>query len=304
MIADESFETVEHGFLADFLEFYPGAGMRLGLHLYDGRVEDFSPTAIEAWARTLGRWERQLTALDNSTLSQSEQLDAALIRQVIDYERFRWESMRDHMRNPLAGSEPLDVTPYLKRDYAPLAERLRALTSYLEDVPHAMEVARRHLVEPLARPLVDTAKEVCAGYLSFYETVLPPYADHIEDQPARGRFETATAAATNAIREYLAFLDDSTGRTIDEFAIGATIFADMLRYGEMVDTPLAKIVDLGETELARLTEAVRETAARIDPRADPSDVMASLGNHHPSAERLIPETAGSTASSSTMPERL
>src|SRR3990170_300001 len=114
MTDDTSFEALEHGFLADFLEFYPSAGMRLGLHLYDGRAEDFSTPAIEAWGRTLGVWERRLAALD---------------------------------------SDSLDVTPYLKREYAPLPERLRALTGYLEDIPNAMDTARRHLRQPLARPL-------------------------------------------------------------------------------------------------------------------------------------------------------
>jgi len=292
MTADTSFESVEHGFLADFLEFYPSAGMRLGLHLYDGRAEDFSTPAIEAWGRTLGVWERRLAALDSHTLTESERIDAALIRQVIDHERFRWDFMRDHTRNPLAGSDSLDVTPYLKREYAPLPERLRALTGYLEDIPNAMDTARRHLRRPLARQLIETAKDVCAGYLSFYESILPPYAEHVGDQPLRARFEAAISAAVVAIRGYLAFLDDSAARAVDEFAIGPTIFAEMLRCGEMVDTPLAKIVDLGETELARLTDSVRETAARIDPRAGPGEVMASLGNHHPSAETLIPDTAG------------
>lgn len=292
MTADTSFESVEHGFLADFLEFYPSVGMRLGLHLYDGRAEDSSPSAIEAWVRTLGVWERRLATLDDRTLSEQERLDAALVRQVIDHERFRWDFMRDHTRNPLAGSDPLDVTPYLKRDYAPLPERLRALTGYLEDVPRAMDVSRRHLRQPLARPLIDTAKEVCAGYLSFYESVLPPYADRVGDQLLRSRFLAATGAATDAIRGFLAFLDDATKTTVEEFAIGESLFAGMLRCGEMVETPLQRLIDLGETELARLTDSVRETAGRIDPRASPSEVMASLGTHHPSAETLIPDTAG------------
>lgn len=291
MTADTPFESVEHGFLADFLEFYPTTGMRLGLHLYDGRVDDWSPAAIDAWMRMLGVWERRLAVLDDETLPPQERHDAALIRQAIDYERFRWEVMRDHVRNPVAATEALDVTPYLKRDYAPLPERLAALAAYLEDVPRAMEVARGHLRRPLARPLVETAREVCAGYLSFYEDALPPYAQHAAGDAARRRFEAATAAATAAIRAYLAFLSDASEDAVDEFAIGAELFAGMLRRGEMVDVPLARLTELGEAELARLTAAIRETAARIDPGADPAAVMATLGTHHPSAEALIPETA-------------
>jgi uncharacterized protein (DUF885 family) len=289
--ADTAFEAVEHGFLADFLEFYPTTGMRLGLHLYDGRADDFSPGALDAWLRTLGGWERRLATVDDRALSDDARLDAALMRQTIEQERFRWEVMRDHVRNPLSAGDLLDVTPYLKRDYAPLPERLRALTGHLEDVPRAIETARRHLQDPLARPLVETAKEVCSGYASFYETVLPTYTAHLGDAGLRARFETAAREATDAIRGYLGFLDEAAPGTVEEFAIGPTIFAGMLRHGEMVDTPIAKIVDIGERELAHLTDALRETAARVDPHAAPAAVMASLGQHHPSAETLIPETA-------------
>jgi uncharacterized protein (DUF885 family) len=291
MTADTSFESVEHGFLADFLEFYPTTGMRLGLHLYDGRADDFSPEAIDAWMRALGVWERRLAALDDAALSPQERLDAALLRQTIDAERFRWEVWRDHARNPIAATDALDVTPYLKRDYAPWPERLRALTAYLEDVPRALDVARRHLRDPLARPLLETATEVCAGYLSFYEGTLPAYAQRAGGERERRRFADAAAAATGAIRGYLAFLDDAAAAAVDEFAIGAPLFAEMLRRAEMVDVPLARLIEAGEAELARLTEAVREAAARITPGADPAAVMASLGARHPSAETLIPETA-------------
>ncbi len=291
MTADAPFEPFEHGFLADYLEFYPGLGMRLGLHLYDGRADDVSAEAVEAWRRTLATWERRLAALDRQALSAQERLDALLIEQSMAQERFRWDVLRDHERNPLTGGDLLDVTAYLKRDYAPLPERLLALTSYLEDVPQGIDVARRHLREPLARPLVDTAKEVFGGYLSFYAASLPQFAAQITDQALRGRFGAAVTASLEAIRGFLAFLDDAGGRAVDEFAIGEANFTAMLRHGEMVDVPLAKLIELGKTELETLTAAVRATAARIDPRADPRDVMASLGRNHPTAEGLIPQTA-------------
>ncbi len=291
MIADASFEQFEHGFLADYLEFYPSLGTRLGLHLYDGRADDFSPEALEAWLRTLGTWERRLAALDRQTLSPQQRLDAELVQQTIAQERFRWEGLRDHERNPLTGSDLLDATAYLKRDYAPLSERLLALTGYLEDVPRGIDVARRHLREPLARPLIDTAKDVFAGYLSFYTSSLPPFAGQIREQERRARFGTAVTAAAEAIRGFLRFLDEADGRAVDAFAIGEANFAAMLWHGEMVNVPLGRLIALGEAELARLADDVRETAGRIDPGADPRDVIVSLGRHHPTADRLIPDVA-------------
>jgi len=58
----------------------------------------------------------------------------------------------------------------------------------------------------------------------------------------------------------------------------------------MVDISLDRLLALGEAELARLTDDVRTTAARIDGAADPRVVMAQLGRNHPTAAALIAET--------------
>jgi len=289
-MVDPSLEDLTHGFIADYLEFYPTLGAGLGLHLYDGRTGDFTQAAIEAWGRTLGVWERRLTAVDMRELSPQEALDVALIQQTIAGERFRWDVLREHERNPITGSWPLDVTGYLKRNYAPLDARARALASHLEDVPLFLEVARGHLRGPLPLPMVETAKDIFAGYAAFYTTDLPREVGRVTDAATRERCLAAAQAATDAVREYLAFLNDAQGRATADFAIGEASFVEMLRTGEMVDIALDRLLAVGEAELAKLTDEVRATAAKIDGAADPRVVMARLGRHHPAAENLIPET--------------
>ncbi len=291
MSANMEFEQLAHGFLADYLDFYPTHGMRLGLHLYDGRPGEYSSPAIDAWMRTLGVWERRSAALELGTLTRQEAHDAALIMQTIAHERFQWETLREHERNPIAGSWLVDVTPYLKRSYAPLAERLVALASHIEDIPRVLEDARVHLRSALPRPIIETARDVYDGYLSFYETTLPQTVGTAGDAALRGRCERARSAAVQALKEHLAYLDEAQGGATDHVAIGESNFVDLLRTGELVDLPLGRLIALGEAELNRLAGDVRETAARIDPRASPQDVMARLGDQHPSADALITETA-------------
>ena len=290
MVTETSFEDLTHGFIADYLEFYPTLGTGLGLHLYDGRTGDCSQVAIDTWLRTLGAWERRLAGFDARPLTPQETLDQALIQQTIAGERFRWEALREHERNPISGSWPLDVSAYIKRNYAPLEERARALASHLEDVPLFLEVARGHLREPLPLPMVETAKDIFSGFVSFYATDLPREVSRVADTALRERCVAAATAAADAVKEYLAFLDDARTRATAEFAIGEANFVEMLRTGEMVNIPLDLLLALGEAELARLTEDLRATAARIERSADPRDVMARLGRNHPAADALISET--------------
>jgi len=290
MSDEDAVEQLVHGFLADYLEFYPTLGSALGLHMYDGRAGDYSQAAIDAFLRTLSGWGRRFAELDPTLRRGQAAHDAALIEQAMARERFVWEVWREHERNPIAWSPMLDLTVYLKRDYAPLSQRLRALVSHLEEVPRLLEEMRGHLRRPLPRPVAEAAEETFAGHLAFYDADLPEHAAALTEAGLRARFDAARASAVEALRETLAWLQGATDGAPEGFAIGEAVLREMLRTGEMVDVPLDRLLAVGEAELERLTEDVRATAARIDAHATPREVMARLARHHPSEEHLLRET--------------
>jgi hypothetical protein len=288
-MSNAEFDQLAHGFIADYLEFYPSYGSALGLHLYDGRTGEMAPPVIDAWLRTLGSWERRFASLDPALRGKHE-IDAALIEQVIGEERFKWETRRQHERDPIWWSDAFDVTRYLKRNYAPLEERVRAMTAQIEELPRVIDEMRMHLRAPLAVPLVETGLEVFGGYRSFFEDDLVEVLTRVTDATLRNRTEQARVGALKALGVAAEFLGDARKASIADFAIGEDTYTGMLRSSEMLDVPLDRLVELGEAELERLTEDTRATAARIDRRASPADVMAQLGRHHPTEERLIPDT--------------
>jgi hypothetical protein len=284
------FDQLAHGFIADYLEFYPSYGSALGLHLYDGRAGEMAPPVIDAWLRALASWQRRFAALEPALRTGQAAHDAALIEHVIGEERFKWEVRRQHERDPIWWSDAFEVTRYLKRGYAPLDERLRAMAAQLEELPRVVDEMRLHLRAPLATPLVETGLEVFGGYRSFFERDLAAAAAGATDAALRARLDAARTGAIAALGDALGFLEEARARATDSFAIGEDVYAGMLRSGEMLDVPLGRLLEIGEAELARLTDDVRATAARIDARANPREVMARLGHHHPTEERLIDET--------------
>ena len=64
----------------------------------------------------------------------------------------------------------------------------------------------------------------------------------------------------------------------------------MLRYGEAVDMPLERLLEIGQADLAQNKRAFVETAARIDPDKSPSEVMKRITREHPTVETLVQET--------------
>src|SRR3970040_1532530 len=107
-----------------------------------------------------------------------------------------WSRSSVHERNPIVYNYVLDVTNYIKRNYAPLPERLRALTSHLDGVPELLHQARANLGERrIPRPFVETGLDVYRGYISFYAEVLPAALADLRDRPLYESFLRANERA-------------------------------------------------------------------------------------------------------------
>ncbi|MBI3975215.1 MAG: DUF885 domain-containing protein [Armatimonadetes bacterium] len=275
-----------------FLSTYPSYGAASGLHQYDGQIGDYSREAIDARVRALAEFERRAQAIDSAPLSAQERLDLALIERSLRHEQFEWTGLRDYQRNPLAYSPVLDVTQYIKRNYAPLSERVRALTEHLDGVPGVLAQAREHLGgRPIPRPFIETALDVYRGYLTFYEGSLPAALNGLQDRPLFDAFLRANGRAGDAVRDFVGWLtDDVTPRATDDFAIGERLFSQMLATGELVDLPLDRLVKIGEEELRHNREALAATVAQIDRHRAPAEIMREMGMEHPSAATLLEET--------------
>ena len=62
---------------------------------------------------------------------------------------------------------------------------------------------------------------------------------------------------------------------------GSDLFAKQLRYEELLDIPLDKLLAIGEANLQRDQQAFIDIAKRIDPNKTPKEVMDALSDDHP-----------------------
>jgi uncharacterized protein (DUF885 family) len=232
----------------------------------------------------------RVSGLDPLALDADDVHDRALAALAVDEELFELEALREFERNPIAFSGPLDLSGYIKRDYAPLAQRVGSLCEHLRQIPDYLAVARETLRAPIPLPFLETALEVYAGTIQFQERELVQAVHPIGGGPLWSTFERANAGALAALRRFMGYLEDE-GRAsaVDAFAIGEAHFRTMLRVGEMVDLPLKRLLEIGREDLEQNQARLREAAAQIDPAAAFRAVMARQAGDHPSAERLIPE---------------
>ena len=287
-----SLASLAEDYLRALFETYPTTAAALGRHEYDGRMPDVREPARAGRVAGLRGLRARLDAIPATEVGIDDAHDHALLALTIDEELFELEQLREFRRNPLAFSGPLDVSGYIKREYAPFQERLKALTEHLQQVPDYLDGARAALREPVPRPFLATALEVYGGTIQFQEEDLRRAVRSADRGVSLEAFEHANDAAVAALRRFIQHLEDEVRpHTVEEFAIGEEHFRSMLQLGEMVDLPIERLLEIGREDLARNSGRLRDAVKRIDAGASVRDVLRRQAQDHPSTERLIPEAA-------------
>src|SRR5688572_30276449 len=117
---DAQFQQLAEEYLAGHLAWRPTVGMALGLHQYDGRITSFSRASMDSEIRRLKRFDALLASIDRQQLTSEAQFDYRLLQSTIRAELFSFNDVKSYTRNPMTYAQAMDLTQYVKRDFAPL----------------------------------------------------------------------------------------------------------------------------------------------------------------------------------------
>ena len=223
-----------------------------------------------------------------------ERLTRRLLELFLRRELFNLEDMRPLENNPMRQVGYLNVGGYVKRDYAPLVDRLRAAARALEQVPDFLNVLDAALSQELSRPVLEMSIESYRGMARFYRVDLDQSAGGVGDAGTLAAFDQARERAAQALEGFVVKLEERLALlpegTEGDFAIGPQLYADMLAHGEGVTAPLNDIIALGQANLELNLERLAEAAEAVAPGRPIRDIVAEIGRNHPAADALIPET--------------
>ncbi|MGH9382564.1 MAG: DUF885 domain-containing protein [Thermoanaerobaculia bacterium] len=261
-------------FLEASFEADPLFAVDQGRHEYDGRFPDWSPAGIGRRVGRLEGFRAEALALADGDLSEAERFDRDYLVAVIDGQLFWLRDAEWWRRNPTFYNFSPSV--YLTRDYAPLAERMRAYTTWAENVPATLAQARENLETPLPRTYVDIGKLAMGGLVEFLRGDVPGVFAAVEDVQAQQAFAEANAKAAAAFAETLAWFSEQEAAATEDFRLGPEMFRQMLAATERVDTPLAELLAVGERDLERNLAALAAACTGIAPGAAVVDCIARV----------------------------
>lgn len=290
--ADSVFVQVANDYLDGYLAWRPQTGTALGFHAYDGKVTDFSQASLEREFARLKAFNRRLNELDVKGLSVQSRYDYRILRGALQREMFTFEDMKSYWQNPMTYAGVLDVSIYIKRNFAPLEDRVRSIIAILNQAPNIMTAARANLAESLPRPFVETAIEQADGAADFLGKELVEALKDLKNATLLEQFQTVNKKAIEELHGYATFLKkQKLPKSNEAYALGRDKYIKLLQDGEMVQLSPEELLDLGLSELHRKQKAFAEAAKQIDPNKTPIEVFEAIQKDHPSARDLIPDTA-------------
>jgi hypothetical protein len=165
----DEFDRFAAGFVSAHYAARPLEAVALGLHEHDGRFVVPDKRSIETEILRLKTSALALDAVRPERLNADQRRELQVLQTTVANARWGLASVQAPWRNPMFYAGSLDVSVYLKRDFAPLRDRVRMMSSVLSAAPALFAAARANLDPALARPLVETAIEIAKGTASFLE---------------------------------------------------------------------------------------------------------------------------------------
>ena len=294
-------ESLSRKLIQEHWEFYPTAGSRIGRHEYDGRLPDLSPASLRRRVSALNAGLEQLKAIEVGAAQSQERLSHQMLEHFLRRELFTFNEMKPLENNPMRQTAFLNVGGYVRRDYAPITDRVRSATQVLAQVPDFLGILDATLEQEISPPVLEMSIESYSGMARFYREDLPKalagFGEAELDKTTVSQFNLARDQAAAAVDRFVAAMESRLVNTQGNFAIGSTLYSSMLATGEGVDLPLAEITRVGQADLDSNREKVEELAQRLSIEqgnapgsVNVSEIVADIGSRHPSAEALISAT--------------
>src|SRR5436189_1522199 len=205
--ADVEYEAVAEEYIKTYLAAHPLEGTSLGLHEYDGKISDYSRLALDAELSRLRRFDDRLAKFDPAKLSARQSIDLRILQAALKKDLFEMQDMSVFDRNPMVYAGADDVNVYIKRNFAPLEDRVRSIVAIESQIPNILIAERTNLDEKLPKSFVELAIQIARGSANFMKKDLVAAVSGLKDEQLRVAFQAANRKASNALSDSATWLE-------------------------------------------------------------------------------------------------
>jgi uncharacterized protein (DUF885 family) len=291
---DAAFRTLVNQFIDAEMRLFPESATAAGDHRFDGRLSDLSSAGIARMVAHARLWKARFQRFGSTGLSAHNEADREWLIAYADGELLWNVEVQTYRRDPGAYLPTAAIQGLLERDFAPLAQRMRSVTSREHAALANLAAARANLAPAMVPPVyVRITLEQLPATMEFFRHEVPAAFATLSDDSAKRAFIAANQQLLAAIGDYGRWLRRLQPTATGSFALGPDAYRRMLADDDMIDLPLDRLEAVGEAELARVRGEFTRVAAQIDPHHDPGQVYRAISRNHPPAAQVIPEVGAS-----------
>ena len=264
--ADAAFADLSKRALEGWLQLSPVSATQIGEHKYDGELDDLSAAGRQKSLDFSKKILAELDATDVAALSRENQVDAAILRNQLQYDIWTAETLQSWAWDPQVYNNVAGGAIYglMAREFAPLPERLKSATARMQKIPALLAQARENL-DPARVPKVhaETVAKQNAGILSIVDTFITP---NLKDLPEadRAQAQLAIDGLKAAVAEHQAWLDKTlVPNAKGDFRIGQALYDQKLQFALLSSLSRADIKQRAEGELKRVREEMYGIARTV-----------------------------------------
>jgi len=280
--SDQYFEEV-------YFRFQPTLGTQNGLHQYDEKLEDYSAGGVQKQVAALHQWEKKISEIPADGLDAPVAADREILLNNIRTSLLSLETVRMWEKNPDNYSSGIAASVFvvMSRNYAPVNTRLRAVVERERQMPQVFADARKNLKNP-PKVYTEIALQQIDGIVSFFENDVPLAFKDATDAKTKADFAQSNAAVIAALKSYSTWMKtDLLPRSNGDFRFGEDTYRKKLKYDEMVETPLDRLIEIDTANMKANQAEFARVAKEVDPTKTPLEVLAELATIHPAPDHLL-----------------
>ncbi|HEY9683972.1 MAG TPA: DUF885 domain-containing protein [Oculatellaceae cyanobacterium] len=289
---DQNFSIIADSFFDDMFKLEPSWATQSGFHEHDSELENYSAEFIAARIAGLKSYRDVLQALDPATLSRNIRHDREILLGHINNDLLSYDELKLWQKDPDTYSSSISSSIFnlVKRDFAPLQARMKAVIAREKLMPQALEFARQNLDARLVPKIyAEIAVEQLPGAVDFFKTSVPAAFKGVKDQHLQNELAESTKDCVVALKDYQTFLEEMIAKNSckGNFAYGEDAYKKKLLYQEMVDEPLDSLLERADKELKRLQTEFVSLAKEIEPSKTPQQCYEDVAKEHPKPAQLL-----------------
>jgi uncharacterized protein (DUF885 family) len=271
-------------------DFNPSDATDTGIHDRDSKLEDYSDLRLQFEHVSLRAFMDTLTTkIDTTVLTPDDRVDYQLLRRDAEQRLMAMEELKVYERNPdlYHATASNAIYSLIKRNFAPLDDRLRAVADREEKIPDLLDQGKANLKNP---PEIYTriAIEQAKGTVEFFSKVVPAAADSCKDPALKARLLKDNEECVGVCKDYVHFLEtDLLPRSKGNFALGRDLFMKRCSMEEGITETPESLLAMGLAAVEDNHRQMVAVARQIDSTATLEQVMAKTEAHHPSAAALL-----------------